>query len=268
MRLIPLSLVITLLLNFTLIGRALAEDESIRNRLSGLAVNVGLEYTQGDYGTPYTTKLWRIPVGLSYSTDDYSMGVSIPYLYAQSNGSIVVSSQGGSHMTSGKVSSASQSVSGLGDITAHASYYLPNKDSTLETYLTGRIKFGTADEKKGLGTGANDYSLEFSAEKTQATQTYFGTVGYQISGDAAGVVYDNVVYGDVGIKTELTDSHGIGATINYSQAAVSGVDDYLDLVGFITTELDKRRDLYFYLQAGLSKSAPDFGVGVNVRYAY
>lgn len=246
----------------------LAENESIRNRLAGVAVSVGLEYSQGDYGTPYTTKLWSVPFALSYTTDQYSMGVSVPYLSAKSDGTITVAAHGGSHMTSGRVSSTAQTVSGLGDVSGYASYYISNKDDSLETYVTGRIKLGTADDSKGLGTGANDYSVEFSANKTMNQQTYFATAGYQINGDAAGVVYDNVFYGDVGIKNALSDSLGIGATLNYSQAAVSGVDDYLDLTGFVITELDKRRDLYFYLQAGLSKTAPDFGAGINLRYAY
>jgi hypothetical protein len=268
MQIITLPRLLLLLLGFSQLGSVFAEDESVRNRLSGLAVSVGLEYEQGDYGTPYTTKLWRIPFGLSYSADDYSVGVSVPYLSAKSTGSIVVSSHGGSHMTSSHASSTAQSAAGLGDITGYASYYLTNQDSNLETYVTARIKLGTADEKKGLGTGGNDYSLEFSAEKTRAKQTYFGTVGYQITGDAAGIVYDNVLYGDVGIKTELSNSKGIGAAINYSQAAVAGADDYLDLTGFVTTELDKQRDVYFYVQAGLSNAAPDLGIGVNLRYAY
>ena len=259
---------IMILLGISQVGLVFGQDESARARLSGLAVSVGLEYAQGDYGTPYTTKLWSIPFGLSYSTNDYSVGVSVPYLNAKSDGTITVPSHTGTHMTSSKVSSTSQSASGLGDISMYAHYYLTNKNADLETYITGRIKLGTADENKGLGTGGTDYSVEFSAEKTQAKNVFFGTLGYQISGDAAGIVYDNVVYGDAGIKIKTSDTYGLGAQLNYSQASVSGVDDYLDLTGFITTELDKRRDLYFYVELGLSDSAPNFGAGINLRYAY
>lgn len=268
MRRILLMILTTPLLPSILITPAYALDDSSRNRLEGVAVSVGLEYEQGDYGTPYTTKLWRIPFGLSYNTDEFGVGVMVPYLSATSNGTITIASHTGGHMTSGHTSSTSQSVSGIGDINVYAHYYLTTKKADLETYLTGRIKFGTADENKGLGTGATDYSIEFTAEKTATKQTYYGTIGYQISGDAAGINYDNVIYGDVGLRHELNKTQALGAEFNFSQAAVSGVDSYLDITGFMTTELDKKRDLYFYLQAGLTHSAPNFGAGVNLRYSF
>ena len=58
------------------------------------------------------------------------------------------------------------SASGLGDVTASAGYALfASADHTFGLDLTGKVKFATADENKGLGTGKNDYGLALDTYK-------------------------------------------------------------------------------------------------------
>src|SRR3546814_6362082 len=51
--------------------------------------------------------------------------------------------------------------------------------------LTGKVKFGTADEDEGLGTGQEDYSGLLDAYQQFGEWTVFGGVGYTTFGDSA-----------------------------------------------------------------------------------
>jgi hypothetical protein len=258
-----------LVIGHTPFAVALEADETVRNRLSGLAVEVGLEYERGNYGTADTTQSWRLPVSLLYSTDDVTVGITLPYVTANSTGSIVLSSRGGGHNMSTRVSSTAQSVSGMGDVKVYATYNLPAaEDSNYQSHLTGRIKFATADENKGLGSGEQDYAVEFGIARTLEKQTYFGSLGYEFVGDSATINYDNVLYGEAGLKYEFNDTYSAGAALDYSQANITTLNNYFALSGFMNYEMDKKRDLFLYLLLGLSDSAPDSGAGVSLRYSF
>ena len=138
-------------------GYALEPSDVGIKEASGYSLSLGLEYESGDYGTPDTTELWSVPVGIHYVKGDISAGVSTSYMSASSTGAITTSSMGGMSRSNTSVSSAS----GIGDINMYASYQLPEaKDATISYHATARLKLGTADADKGLGTGENDYALE------------------------------------------------------------------------------------------------------------
>ena len=76
--------------------------------------------------------------------------------------------------------------SGIGDIVFAATYYLyeGDEDKALLPMVdfTGKVKFPSADEEKGLGTGETDYSME--SDLTWFTDEFaiFGTIGYKFLG--------------------------------------------------------------------------------------
>lgn len=232
----------------------------------GYSATVGLEYESGDYGTSATTNLWRVPVGIDYVKGPLSAGVNTAFLSAKSNGAIIISNM--THMTSVTTSSASvRSASGIGDINMYATYQLPDtKGSDISYHLTGRIKLGTADEKKGLGTGENDYAFEGGLLTLYKQVIVFGNLGYQITGDSTTVNYHDVLYANAGATYPMSKERSIGAMLEVSQAATPGFDSPAQLTFFLNQEMDKKRDLYFYVLLGLSNGSPDTGVGVNITY--
>lgn len=232
----------------------------------GYSASVGLEYESGDYGTSATTNLWRVPVGIDYVKGALSAGVNTAFLSAKSNGAITISSM--THMTSVTTSSAAVgSASGIGDINMYATYQLPNtKGSDISYHITGRIKLGTADEKKGLGTGENDYAIEGGMLMLYKKVFVFGNLGYQITGDSATVNYDDVLYANAGATYPMEKGRSIGAMLEVSQAATPGFDSPAQVTLFLNQEMDKKRDLYFYVLLGLTDGSPDTGVGVHVTY--
>jgi hypothetical protein len=204
-----------------------------------------------------------VPIGVDYIKGRFSAGVSTSYLNAKSTGAIIVSSRT-SHMSSVLSGSAKSSASGLGDIDMYASYQLPTKSSDTTYHVTGRLKLGTADADKGLGTGENDYAIEGGLITQYEKVFLFGNLGYQISGDSATVNYNNVWYANAGTTYPMDTTRSLGAMLAVSQAATPGFDSPAQLTMFYNQDLNKQRSLYFYILFGLSDGSPDSGAGVNL----
>ena len=132
------------------------------------SIILGAEYTSGDYGTSSKTKIWYFPVTLRYETDVNAASIGVSYLRVEGRGDVVVSG-GGMGMGSQTVKRTSRlngtrTDSGLGDVILTGSHKLSGTASS-RIDLTGKIKFGTADETDNLGTGENDYAVQLDLEK-------------------------------------------------------------------------------------------------------
>lgn len=234
----------------------------------GLYFTTGLEYQSGDYGTGDTTNQWGVPLGLDFYRGRLSAGVNTSLLHASSNGSIITSTgMGGGMGTVSRSSSSSKSVTGIGDVNLYASYRLatPN-ESEISYHVTGRVKLGTADADKGLGTGETDYAVEGGALARMQSFFVFGNIGYQVSGDSARVNYDNVWYANGGMLYPLNDKRSVGGMLEVSQAMTPGFDSPAQVTLFFNQSLAGQRYLYAYLLLGLSNGSPDSGAGVNLTF--
>jgi len=245
---------------------ARAEQDIGLPQINGLYFTSGLEYASGDYGTGSTTKQWSLPLAVDYRHDRFSTGINTDLLYATSSGTIIIG--GMNHMNSVTRSrSGESSVSGIGDINLYASYRLSSTNAgDISYYVTGRIKLGTADESKGLGSGENDYALEAGGRESFEKVSVYARLGYQITGDSATIDYRNVWYGNIGLTHPLNDTRSIGALLEFSQSATPGFDAPLQLSLYMHQFLSQQRQLYFYVMMGLSDGSPDGGVGVNLTY--
>jgi len=254
------------LLAWVPLAHALEQRDTRVYGSNGLYFTSGLEYESGDYGTGSTTDLWRVPLEFDYQRDRLSAGIGTELLSARSDGTIITSSM--TRMTSvTRSTSGKKSVTGIGDINMYASYRLPGaKDSDVSYHVTGRIKLGTADSDKGLGTGENDYALEGGARTLFESVILFGNLGYQISGDSATINYRNVWYANGGGIYPLDAKRNVGVMLELSQAATPGFDDPAQLTLFYNQDLANQRHLYFYVLLGLTNGSPDSGVGANLTF--
>ena len=117
---------------------------------------------------------WSAPLIGRYRTEDFVFRLTIPYVRVTAPSDTVLvepgticTDTGGGSGTDCQIAAGSNSTararatqSGLGDVVAQVTYEVPefSKGGPLID-LTGKIKFGTADEAKGLGTGKNTYTL-------------------------------------------------------------------------------------------------------------
>ncbi|MFV9616359.1 MAG: hypothetical protein ACNYZG_10415, partial [Gammaproteobacteria bacterium] len=232
----------------------------------------GLEYQEGDYGTPESTSLLRIPISITYRKTNFSLYASMPILFASSDGDIITSSKTSMPKTTESVSPSGkgqQTVAGIGDMVLSASYYF-TADLRHETSyrLTAGLKLGTADESEGLGTGEDDLFIEGGAVKNIDEYMLSGTLGYEINGDSPVFNYNDVVYGTVGLTKQLAMNKQIGSLLYFSQALTDVSDAPLELSVFYSQPVAKTRAAYFYLSKGLSNGSPDFSLGGTIQFYY
>ena len=147
------------LLIFAVSAMLLSVPISARAAAGKTSVNLGAEYSQGDYGTSSTTKIWYFPVTFGYETDLNVVSLTVPYLIVEGTGNVVASGGMGMRRTTSNTNSTTET--GIGDIVLTGSQKIAGT-ATSRVDLTGKIKFGTANENKNLGTGENDYALSRS----------------------------------------------------------------------------------------------------------
>jgi hypothetical protein len=231
-----------------------------------LSVSVGAEYTSGDYGTSSTTKIWYVPVTFGYETDPNAIYLTVPYVSVEGTGNVVASGEGRG-LPHAPTSASSRTESGLGDVLLVASHKIAGT-ATSRVDLTGKIKFGTADRDKNLGTGEDDYAVQLDAEKSYAADTVYGSGGYKILGDPPGTDYDNVFYGVVGYSHKLDSLRAAGLEFYAQEAALSGTDGPSELTLFLSSKPDRKTKVSGYLLKGFSDGSPDWGVGATLKLIF
>jgi len=238
----------------------------------------GAEYTEGDYGTDSDTSALYVPFSLGYDDDAYGWSLTIPYLSVTGTGDVVYSRTGvrvpiqsSTTTTSGPgpgggsttTTSQEKTVSGLGDVILSGTYLpLPGGKGKTSLAVTGKVKFATADEDKGLGTGENDYALQLELGRNRL----YGNIGYMWIGDTAATDYNDIVYGAVGVNVPAGD-WDIGGEYYAEQAVLDDIDPVSELTLSAGRGVGKDNWLKLYLIKGFTDSSPDWGAGIGVtRY--
>lgn len=227
-----------------------------------LSVSLGAEYTTGDYGTSTDTDIWYFPVTLKYQTATDSLALTLPYVSVEGTGSVVAGDRAVRRNV--PASTSSQTNSGLGDAILAGSHKISETASS-RMDLTGKIKFGTADENDNLGTGEDDISVQLDMEKYLDSNSVYGTVGYKILGDPPGLDFRNVLYGSLGLSHKLDAAQTAGMEWYAQQAAVSGGPASSELTLYLSNRMDQKTKVTGYLLKGFSDGSPDWGFGVALK---
>ena len=163
----------------------------------------------------------------------------------------------------------SESVSGLGDTVASATYNTYyNRAAALGLDLTGRIKLPTGDADRGLGTGTTDESFQVDLYKTYDRVTLFGDVGYTFFGSSQFVQLENALNYGAGASYKLDATDSAGLSLDDRQRVTLGGAPQRELTAFWNRRIDKVRRMQAYFLIGLANGSPDWGVGVSAAYAF
>lgn len=257
---------------------------------SGFSLSAGVDYTSGDYGTNTTTEILSVPFTAKYNTGNWTFKASVPWMRVSGDPSVVPGVGAGASLTGrGKhigvtvtnpngTGTTSSSASGIGDVRVAATYSF-NTGTPLGVDLTGNVKFGTADDTKGLGTGATDYGVAVDLYRDFSGTTLFGGVGYTRLGKSVYVTRQNVGGANVGFSHKLGFG-SIGASYEYRQSAVSksgtttGVygsgygDPRSEITGFYNFPAGDKGKFQLYALAGLAKGSPDWGGGLSYTQSF
>jgi len=268
---------ISILILFILLGTfqtvaALERDRLGLVKAGEFSLLTGIEYQEGDYGTPDSTSLLSIPFSVTYRQSNFSLFASLPLLFASSEGDIVINSKTTMpKMTASPTVSGSgkNTATGIGDTLLSGSYYFtPDFHKETEYRLTAVYKLATADEDKGFGTGEDDIAFEAGIIKSLDEYALSGTLGYEINGDSPDFNYNDVFYGTVGLTKQLSAYSQVGSYLYFSQALTDTTDAPLELSIFYNQPVSKARSMYLYFAKGLSNGSPDFSLGGNIQFFY
>jgi len=230
-------------------------------------LSIGADYSSGNYGLSDSTRFLYVPVTAKHETGRWVLKLVVPYISITGPSNVVGAPENQVILPNG--SFARRTESGLGDVVASAFYNVLNERNTpLGLDIGAKIKFGTADDSRGLGTGKNDFSLQADFFKAIGTFTPFGTLGYRRYGDPAGVDLRNVFYGTIGSSYRISEPTTVGLAYDWRDRIVQGRDRVSELTAYISRKLSGDWKLQVYAVKGFTNASPDFGAGSSLAYSF
>jgi len=239
---------------------SLAADEANGSwRYFRVTASTGIDFSSGDFGAETDSNVWYVPSSLKLEWDPFFIKVTVPYVIA--NGDVVLIGD----ETTG-VPGPGGTRNGIGDIVLSGGYvYFPTSGFLPVIELSGKVKFATADERKGLGTGEENYTLQLEVSKQFGWFTPFGAVGYKFIGDPPGVNLNDKVFASGGFSIRMSESVSAGVVYDWAESAVAGRSDIQEISPFASIRLGKNFAIDPYALVGLSNTSPDWGAGVQFR---
>jgi hypothetical protein len=225
----------------------------------------GLHYSTGTYGGSQSTDILYIPVTGKYEWHSWDFKLTVPYLQITGPGNVIK----GVGQTRTATTTARTTHSGLGDVVVAATHPIYSDPAArFMANLTGKIKFGTADNTQGLGTGRNDYALQSGMYKATGKLTTFGILGYRVYGSPAGYTLNNVFYGLLGGSYKSSADTSGGIMLNLRQRATAASSPLREVLFFASQKLNNNWKTQGYVLKGFSNASPDWGVGMTVFYIF
>src|SRR5210317_1255451 len=203
-----------------------------------LRFSTGVEYSTGKYGGTDDIEELYVPFTFRAGFDRIGFRLTVPWLSVTGPEDTIITGPGAEPLPG---SGATVTESGLGDVVGALTFYdlYVSDTANFVVDVTGKIKFGTADETRGLGTGENDYTLKFDAYRFFDRLSLQGSAGYRLRGDPPGIDLNDVFLASVGGAWLASDSAMFGVYFDYRESSISGTDDVQELSGFASFRLSR-----------------------------
>ena len=238
-----------------LCSAALFAIPSVSSGAGTMSVGTGFDFSSGEYGGTTTSDTTTVPVNFKYQTDVLALKLNVPYI------SISNEEESGETITE----------SGLGDIVAAATYPLYEGSEEQSLYpmidLTGKIKFPTADEEKGLGNGVTDYSIESDFTWFSGQTALFCTLGYKFMGDPETYELNDVMYASVGVARQLSSRFSSGLLYDVREASTDAGTATSEATAYGSYKMNDSFKFLLYGVKGFSDASADYGLGFTVTYS-
>jgi len=247
---------------------AVAEDE-YRWYLS-----TSFNYLKGDYGTGEDTEIIYVPFTFGVRLDRFRLSLTVPYLHQTPQNVVLtgggVAAKKKNQPSPSTTTTVSQTEDGLGDVLLRASYIVLKERPLLpeiEPYL--KIKFPTADEDRGLGTGEFDETIGVDFSKTFLDRlAVYLTLAYTFIGSPPGENFDNSFGWSIGAAYAVTQPFSIFAFLDGSTAIAPGQDNPLELRVGAEYRIIKALKLTGSVMKGLSDGSADWGVSAGLALRF
>ena len=238
---------------------ALAQDDDTKITLSA-----GMDFTSGRYGGDTDIEDIYAPLTVTTSHGRVAWRLTVPYLSVRGPEGTVIYDPGGEPLPgSGEIVTES----GLGDVIGSVTIYdvIYSRRLGFAMDLTGKVKFGTADEDKGLGTGKNDYSVQADFYKFANQFTLLGSMGYKFRGEPTDVELEDVFMASVGGIYKFSPKTRAGLIFDYRESSIIGNDPIQELTGFVSRRISENWRFQVYALTGFTDSSPDLAVGIQIK---
>lgn len=236
-----------------------AKDKPIKVKLS-----TGYNFTSGDYGGTQDIEDTYIPLTVSADKGRYGFRLTVPYLRVRAPSGTIFTDTGGQPIAgAGELTTES----GLGDVIASVTVYdvIKERDAGFALDITGKVKFGTADDAKGLGTGEQDYALQANLYKSLGQFSILASAGYKVRGDPDDIELENSALASLGGIYKLNDRTRSGLIYDYRESAFSDGDSIQELTAFVSRKVSNDWRVQIYALTGFSDSSPDWGGGILLK---
>ncbi|HXF94283.1 MAG TPA: transporter [Nitrospiraceae bacterium] len=284
-----------------------AAEQKNDQRAPNWQVSFSPTYSSGKYGTDTTTDIAYLPLSIRRLFDDGDLTLTVPYICISSTGAVTLLSgvpnrvsrsgssgsgssgsgssggsgsgsgsgnsgrgRGGDDKSPGNVAPTASTDCGIGDLILRGRYYLVDERDWIPTIaVTGRIKFPTADEHRGLGTGEFDESFGVEMSKTLVGNWLgFLDFGYTFIGDPPGVDLRNQWYYDFGVGYNATKTLLLSAYYEEYRALIPTLSNPRDLLFALNYKATSALRFNASLLVGLSDGAPAYGLTGGIAWRF
>lgn len=230
----------------------------------------GVTYEAGDFGTGITTKTLFLPFTIRYLGDRFDLGLTVPFIQQETSQAVTLVD--GVPVRIRAEEGVKQTASGLGDLVLKGRLYLlddPGPASFLPAVTPFfKLKFPTADEDDGLGTGEFDYGFGLEFDKRLNGLFLFADAGYTFIGDPPGINLRDRVSAGGGVGYYLTRNLSASVSLAWSRSLVKGADDPTDVFFDLSWRITRTLTLSPHVSVGLTNGSPDFGLGFETSYRF
>ena len=238
-------------------GGALRRDRSL-----GLSLTSGVDFSSGEYGAAARTDILVVPLSLRARKGRIRASATLPWLRIEGPAIIVGGGEDGPIVIDPNGPAPRGVRQGLGDASFGLDYVIPSRDlGGFEVALGARLKLATSPRRLGLSTGKADLGLVVDISRPIGKFSPFLTLGYRMPGDPTGFELSNSASISAGTSATFGKFVAIGS-YDYSGATSPLAFDSHSLFGALAAPLAKRMVLTGYGTVGLSRGAPDHGVGL------
>ncbi len=231
-----------------------------------LSVGTAVDFSQGYYGASTKTDVLATVAQIKYKTSDFSVQLSLPYLF-MSGSQYSISSN--STLATSTGSSQRATREGVGDAILGATYNAFYFDKyQLAVDLGFKLKIPTASHHDGLGTGEPDETLQLYVYKGIDDFTLIAGGGYKWLGQSATVKYRDVANIMAGLNYQISNATSLGSFFDARQSVFSELNHQAEITVYGTHKFSPAWNSQLYFYKGITNSSPLFGVGLSLNYRF
>jgi hypothetical protein len=221
-------------------------------------MEAGLYFQSGDYGTEDETRMFYAPFVLGGWYDRFFASLTVPFEVMDFEDTVLSGGRRDSNVESG-----------MGDVWLSGGFQLL-EGTGMRPYviLQGDVKFPTADEERGLGTGEYDFG-----GRIQAGWSFGGgfrgyvEAGYGSFGEPsyAAASYEGSCMGGLGAGWEAGRGHEIWVSLRGHTEIEEDTDGALMVYAQYAGPLFSGDRILLIAGLGLADGSPDYLVGASYR---